>query len=200
MSAKGKLVALSIAALISTATGAAALSAALPTGGPITVRDPEVSVRPAVAPPPLLAPPGNEAYTALRGTSSVSARDGRPVAQFAKPPSGFQLDAVSLPEPRPVAEGSVAYTILSSVRYTGNGHTVTVSTTRPSSAAAQRPNVLGNQTVRLADGSTVWTTTGALGGPPNRVVQVRGDLIISILGDPSVEQLKAMVPLIVVSN
>lgn len=188
MSTKFKFLGLSMIATILLTLGAAAAASGL-----INVRNPEtVGETPGLV-PPLLAPPGQEDYIKQRSDVVIAAPDGRHIAQFANPPADLaQSIAVNLPDTQPVEANEVAYTILSSVRYEGHGHTVLVTTARPSPAAAQQPTVFGNQTFRLADGSTAWGMTGMPGEVPNRLVWVRGNLIITVASDLPLDDVKAL--------
>ncbi len=167
--------------------------------GFINVRDPETAKGPVIV-PPLLAPPGQAGYISQQTGSVITAPDGRPVAQLAAPPVDLaQGIAVNLPNSNPMQNAAtVSYAILASVRYTGNGHIVLVTTARPSLAAAQQPSVLGDQTVKLDDGSTAWGATGIPGDTPNQLVLVRGDLIITIAGDLPINSLKVLAAQVVI--
>jgi len=166
--------------------------AAVVASGFINVRNPEaLQGGPAIVPPALI-PPGQEGYTNWPSDIVITAPDGRSVAQLAKPPAGIaQAIAVNLPDIQPVPDTMVSYAVLASVRYTGNGHTVFVTTARPSPAAAQQTALLGDQTVQLANGSTAWVRTGTSGNP-NQVVLVQDNLIITVAGDLALNDLLAL--------
>lgn len=160
--------------------------------GFINIVNPE---NPAIIPaivPPQLAPPGQTGYTNQPAKAVITAPDKRPVAQFAAPPVDLaQGLAVNFPHSRPEQDSTiVAFAILASVRYTGNGQTVLVTTARPSSAAAQQPISLGNQTIKLDDGSTAWAMTGIPTDTPNQVVFLRNDLIITVASDLPINVLR----------
>lgn len=162
--------------------------------GVINVRNPEtVKKGPVIAPPPLI-PPSQKNYANLQSDKAIAALDDRPVAQLAKPPASItQAIATNFPDIRPEQDATtVSYAILASVRYTGNGHTVFVTTARPSPAAARETTVFGNQTVRLADGSTAWVSTGIPGDIPNQVVLVKDNLIITVAGDLPLDDLQTL--------
>jgi len=162
--------------------------------GVINVRNPEaVKKGPVIAPPPLI-PPGQMGYANWRSDKAIAAPDGRSVAQLAQPPVSItQAIATNFPDIRPEQDATtVSYTILASVRYTGNGHTVLVTTARPSPAAAQETAVFGNKTVKLVDGSTAWVTTGIPGDIPNQVVLVKDNLIITVAGDLPLNDLQTL--------
>ncbi len=171
-------------------TAVAVVSAAQ--SGPINVRNPEIRAKDLAPPPPMLIPPANVVYTPASQGVPVRATGGRPVAQFGSIPAGFRLDAYHLPPSGTVSADKVAYTILSSVRYKAGDATVLLTATRPTAAAAQRPNYLGNQTVRLADGSAAWTKTNSGAEFSNSVVMVKSGLIITIAGNLPIDQLNAL--------
>ena len=139
--------------------------------------------------PPQLIPPEETGYVTRQPGSSVTAYDGRPVAQFAMTPADLsQTFAVRVPEIRsidpqiPEYLNGISYTILATLRYTGNGHTVLVTTARPSAAAAQKETYIGDL-VTLSNGSMAWVRTRVPGKFPNQVILVHDDLIITIAGD-----------------
>lgn len=190
------LLSVGMVALLRTASGSSMLA----------VRNPETLVQRGDAPlltVPSLIPPDQSAFVAQQVSKPVVASDGRPVAQFATPPSGLQVFAVYIPpEVHALSPGEVAFVHLGSVRYTVNGHPVFVTTYRPSPAAAQRIFSLGNQTVHLKNGSTAWIKTGLTpegrGGATNEVVQVRNGLLITVASDLPVDQLQTMAADVVV--
>lgn len=189
MLTKSKLLGLIAIGAILTASAVTAVASGLI----INVRNPgAVQKGPALVPPALL-PPGQEGYINWRSDTPITAPDGQPVAQLAKPPAGIaQAVAVYLPDDHSVQDpAEVSYTILASIRYTGNGHTVFVSTARPSPAAAQQSTLLGNQTVKLANGVTAWMRARK-GNTPSQIVWVRDDLIITVAGDLALDDLQAL--------
>ncbi len=185
MSTKRKLSGLlAIAVLLLVSTTAAFAS------GFLNVLNPETAKGPAIV-PPLLAPPGQAGYANQPAGEGIIAPDHRPVAQLLAPPADLsQSLAVNFPNgPSEASSAMISYSILASVRYGGNGHTLLVTTARPSRAAAQQPTVLGNQTIKLPEGTTAWVTTGIPGDTPNQVVFLRNDLIITVAGDLPVSSL-----------
>jgi len=171
----------------------------------IAVQDPERLARP-VAPIPLLAPPSSEGYEQLPAgvvDTSISAPDDRPVAYLAQPPSGLdQSLAVNFPNINDWSSSdSVEFFVLASVRYSGSGHTVLVTTARPSPEAARESWVLGDETIRLADGSLAWVSTDKPGETPNRLVMVNeDDLIITVASDLPIETIQELASQIVVKQ
>lgn len=167
--------------------------------GFISVINPETVAGPAIV-PPLLAPPDQAGYSDQKTGTVITAPDRRPIAQLGVPPAEFsQAISVNLPKSQDSPSAStVSYTVLASVRYRGNGHTVLVTTANASPAAAQQPTIFGNQTIKLHDGSTAWVSTNIPGDTPNQLVYLRGDLIITIASDLSVNMLKDLAAQIVV--
>ncbi|HET8625923.1 MAG TPA: hypothetical protein VFL91_00785 [Thermomicrobiales bacterium] len=102
---------------------------------------------------------------------------------------------IMLPPVRQAKANEVSFSNLASVRYTVAGHDVLVTTFRPSLAASERLLVLGQRTVQLTNGATAWVTSGLIptypGGPTNQVVQVRGDLLITVASDLAPDQVTA---------
>ncbi len=187
---RGLIAALGILLILITATAAASAS------GTLNVRDPERPRAAGEAPPlaaPMLRPPPSVTYTPQALSQPATHPDGRPIAQLVAVPVDMQDTAIFLPTTlRTPGAGEVSFAILASIRYSGNGHSLYVSTIRPSAGAAQSALGLGNETVRLADGATAWATTGLAGDAPNRVATVRDGVIVSIEGDLSMDTLKTL--------
>ncbi|HET90311.1 MAG TPA: hypothetical protein ENN99_06185 [Chloroflexi bacterium] len=168
------------------------------------VQDPERLARP-VAPIPLLAPPSSEGYEQLPADvvdTPISAPDDRPVAYLAQPPSGLaQSLAVNFPNTDDWSSSdSVEFFVLASVRYSGSGHIILVTTARPSPEAARESWVLGDETIQLADGSLAWISTDKPGETPNRLVIVKDDLIITVASDLPIETIQELASQIVVKQ
>lgn len=111
------------------------------------------------APPPLLAPPDPVGYERLSSDDAqIVADDGRPIVQFRQAPLEFAESVeVYLPEMKPWEDPELeAYAVLSSVRYSGSGHTILVTTARPSPGALRRAVAPGEQAIQLAGGSAAW--------------------------------------------
>lgn len=171
--------------------------------GGLLVQHPEE--RSAAPVPPLLAPPGSEGYEQLPTNAvdiSKSVPDDRPVAYLAQQPSGLtQAMAVNFPDIIDWSSpDSVEFSVLASVRYSGSGHIVLVTTARPSPEAARLPWVLGDGTIQLADGSSAWVSTNQPGETPNRLVMLRDDLIITVASDLPIETVQELVSQIVVKQ
>ncbi len=167
--------------------------------GFLNVLNPETAKGPAIV-PPLLAPPGQAGYANQPAGEGIIAPDHRPVAQLLAPPADLaQSLAVNFPDgPSEASSATISYSILASVRYGGNGHTLLVTTARPSRAAAQQPTVLGNQTIKLRDGTTAWVTTGIPTDTPNQVVFLRDDLIITVAGDLPISSLAELAEQVII--
>lgn len=159
--------------------------------GAINVRNPENAERGKshVVPPPLFPPPAESTYTPHPADQPIVSPTGNSVAQFKEMPAGLQAVAVHFPTPSSLPAEDLYFTILASIRYTGDGRIVMVSTARPSPAAAQQPMLLGNSTINLADGSTAWVNENMPRETPTSVVTVKNDLIITVAGNLSTDEL-----------
>jgi hypothetical protein len=187
-----------LAVLLALAT---AMIVAQASGVFISVENPEeISLTSAVPVPPLLAPPSGD-YVRVADVST-SAPDDRPVACLVEPPQEFALSVeVNFPDiGNRSSSGDVAFFVLASVRYAGSGHTILVTTAELSPEAAKQPWVLGNETVRLDDGTRAWQTIDQPGDTPNRLVLLKDDLIITIASDLAVEKIQELALQIVVSD
>jgi len=144
--------------------------------------------------PPFLAPPDTEAYTLVQSDATITSPGEYPVAQFATPPDKL-AKTISVYFPGNVqqpAEGEVAFTILSSIRYAGDSHSVLITTARPSPDALSRPLVLGTREVTLSNGVTAWVSTWEKGSFPNWISFIQDDLIITVAGHVSVDELREL--------
>ncbi len=146
-----------------------------------------------VAPPPLLAPPDRYSYTPIAPGNLIVPPDGRPVAQLSVP-NNFETVSVNfLPDTvSPETKDTVAFQILSSIRYEGTGGRILVTTSRPSETAMTTPLNLGSE-VTLANGATAWAArfTGP-GEYPNRVTQTKNGLVILVAGALPLEKLQEL--------
>lgn len=168
----------------------------------INVQNPEASRQntPLLV-PPMLAPPGTDGYVEQSARERITAMDERPVAQLRDPAAagvGASL-AVNFPDLQLTGdEDTIYYTVLASIRYSGEKHTVLVTTARPSADAAQIPTAFGSETIRLANGQSAWASEGSPGDLPNKVVLLQGDLIITIAGDLDLQNLSELAAQVVV--
>ncbi|MBA3944355.1 MAG: hypothetical protein H0X37_07305 [Herpetosiphonaceae bacterium] len=152
-------------------------------------------------PVPRLAPPDSVAFTAKSVGASIKSPDGRAVAQLRTAPRTLsQSVAADFPAGPATSAGEFAFTVLSSIRYTGSGHTVLVTTARPSAAAARETLSLGNKIVQLGDGSTAYALTKMSGSTPNQLAWVKGDLIITIASDLPIDTLKPLADTVIISQ
>ncbi len=168
--------------------------------GFMNVINPATARVPAVVPPPLAPPKDAATYVNQPVGTVITAPDKRPVAQLAAPPADLARElAVYFPAIAATTDPTmVSFQILASVRYRGNGHTVLVTTARPSAAAAQTPAVLGEHTIKLADGSTAWSMTGIPSDTPNQVVFLRDNLISTVAGDLPISSLQELAAQVVI--
>lgn len=161
------------------------------------VQDPEATVtgtREPIIAAPILLPPDDTIYSEWSRPLPVTSDDTRPVAQFAQIPATVGQDiAVDFPQHQPPDESiSIWFEILASVRYTGNGHVIHITTSRPSPATANTLMGFGNRTVTLGGGDKAWVNAGLPGKVPNQLVMLKGDLIITIAGDLSTDDLQTL--------
>ncbi len=102
------------------------------------------------APPPLLAPPDSVSYDRQSsGDAPIVADDGRPIARLRQPPAEFAESVeVYLPETKPWEDPETeAYAVLASVRYSGSGGTILVTTAQPSPGALRLMAAPGEQAI-----------------------------------------------------
>ena len=148
--------------------------------------------------PPLLAPP-DPGYT--QSDTTITSPDGRPFAQLAKSPAELAgALSVNFPVIEQPSDDEVAYSILASIKYTGEKYTILVTTSRPSLAASFQAVRLGNQEIKLANGITAWATIGANGDFPNRVVFVQDNLIITVAGNMPISEIQKLAAQVVVKQ
>jgi hypothetical protein len=143
----------------------------------------------------LLDAPNTDSYVTRASGSTIAAADGRTIAQFTQvPPILSQKVSAEIPYNEPVDASRVGWQILSSVRYQGNGHTVYVTTARPTQAAAPPGSqmILGNSSFQLPDRSTAWEMTGDPTVMANEVRWFKNGLIVTVGGDLSIEELKGL--------
>jgi hypothetical protein len=82
-----------------------------------------------------------------------------------------------------------AFRILASIRYSGTEGSILVTTTRPSEAAAERTLLIGHR-IDLPDGTPAWSQQGLPHqGKSNVVVFHHEGLLVSVIGDLSVQEL-----------
>jgi len=154
---------------------------------------------PAVVPPLLAPPPGAAAYTQYQDIKQpITTLDKRPVAQLADP-AAERVESISVYAPDTVGldeqvaeEHEIYYQVLASIEYKVNGRVFLITTARPSPKAAQQATAFGDQEIQLPNGITAWVTTGVSGTMPNRVVFLKDDLIITLVGDLPPERLQAL--------
>jgi hypothetical protein len=129
----------------------------------------------------------------------LSAPDGRPIARLETLPAGLPNVGLNLPNAAEPGADQIAYVVLTSVRYTGpSGGRVVVTTAKPSAAASSLSAVFGDKTVTLADGTTAYVKVGLPGENPNRVVQVRDGLIITVAGTLPADRLQELMTQVIV--
>lgn len=168
----------------------------------------------------LIPPSGAVSYVVLPPGGNITGRLGLSAAQLIDPPAELAQEvAVMVPEAKlkdpkgkvissepPVPPNAIAYEFISSTRYRGNGHTIFVTTARMSPAAAKLKHSFGKPD-KLADGTAVGITVACESLPsdslegdscvessptPNRVVFMRGNLIVTVASDLPIEQVKSL--------
>lgn len=153
------------------------------------------------APPPLLAPPDTTGYEQLSsGAAPITAKDNRRIAQFRQTPAEYAGPVeVYLPQISGWEDKTVeAYAVLASVRYSGSGHTVLVTTAQPSPGAMRREVVLGDQMIQLAGSTKAWLSTDMGGEFPNRILFSQDGLLVTVASDlppATLQELAALVEL-----
>jgi hypothetical protein len=176
------------------------LGSAVSASGLINAVIPEgVDSTPVIVPPPLVPPPGAASYAPHRDlTEAITAPDRRPIAQLANPNVEL-IQSINVyapetvgPEEQVAKEHDVYFEVLASVEYRVDGHVFVISTARPSPKAAQQPTAFGDQEIQLPNGITAWITTQQAGAMSNRVVFLKDDLIITLVGDLPLERLKIL--------
>jgi hypothetical protein len=140
--------------------------------------------------PPLI-PASANGYLPHNVEEPVRSVDGVPVAQLGKIPPFVKSVEVNLPTPGQIADDRISYRVVATIRYSGDDQRIEILTMKPSTTALQHDTALGNQTIRLQNGSEVYVMTGLQrDNMPNRIAMVRDDLIIAITGTSSVEHLQ----------
>lgn len=155
---------------------------------------------PQVGAGPLLVPEREANYVPVQVAAGIVAPDGRPIAQLSDASKEFGQAELSLPggvvyDPQPSYAPNDQYIeILSSVRYNGNGPTVTITTSRLSPAAYAAVDQLGEYKMTLPDGSTAWFTSWepTTSSTPNQLTFERNGLLISVFSDQPESALKSL--------
>jgi len=148
--------------------------------------------------PPQLVLPGQDGYTQQALGSKVTRVDGQEIAQFQSLPVGLnQTESRNLPTDSAPPSSSIAFQVVSSIRYGGNGSTVTVTTAKATPAALQRGLILGAAPISLANGSQAWTATGIPTDSPNQVVFLKKNLIITVTGGIPLDKLEGLASIVV---
>lgn len=146
---------------------------------------------PPAAVPPLVIP-GDEAYAERQPGETITAPDGRPVAQLDNPSADVARSvSVNLPENTPVPAGDFGFQVLSSIRYSGTSGNLLVSTSR-ASAAAQGGYSLGGKQVQLPSGGAAWFSDGIPGEYPSQVVWEHDGVIVTVASDLAPDQLMGL--------
>lgn len=146
---------------------------------------------------PLVVPEGGITYTAHDPTTKVTRPDGLRVAQLPAAPLEMRTVETFLPTQTQADSGKVFFAVLGHVRYRGQNRELQVTTFQPSAAAARHSLLLGNSTLRLADGTTAWFPAEPVASGPNRLAFVRDGLIVAVAGNLPLDQLLALAATVV---
>jgi hypothetical protein len=188
---------------------------------------------------PLLVPEGATEYEPVPPETIIKGRHGVKAAQLVNPPPElakeiaiWKLDSIPkdrngkpMPPDPEMAPEAVAYEMISSTRYTGNGHVIYVTTARMGPAALKVKHTLGT-TAKLADGTEVGvavackkpsgevsqTSDGVTqyesleqkydcvegSSTPNQVVFTKGNLIVTVASDLPIEQVMDLATKVVI--
>lgn len=166
---------------------------------PRSAAPPSAPAPPLVAPPPALLPPnGAVSYRSISSGVPITAPDNRPVAALSRVPATLsQSTGFVFPgSAHPVDTGSrPSYQVLSVVRYSGEGGTLSISTSRPSASALQGLQ-LGNSSIQLPDGTVAWIAPSGPSGVQMR--WLKQGLIVTLTGSLPSSELKRLAPDVVV--
>lgn len=143
---------------------------------------------------PLLTVPA-EFYVAQPVDAPLEGLPGYPVARLADAQAeAVQEVALFVAEDSTFAESVVGFGILSSIRYTlADGRFLTISTTHLSPAALEQTISFSGSSVILPTYGEAWLDTGiGLPTTPRGLNFVKDDFIITVTGEPSVDELLAI--------
>ena len=155
-----------------------------------------------IAPPPLLPPDNTTAVEIDRAieidsNDSIESRLGNEIAIIEDLPPGLR-NRISFQEFEPFRDfedsGEVAFSIQSVVTYIGDEGKVSISISTPSEAALRRNLFLGDTTEQEG----IFVKTDMNRELPNQVVFMRGESIITIVSDISLEAIIELVKHVVV--
>ncbi|MDP9371342.1 MAG: hypothetical protein M3Q65_02570, partial [Chloroflexota bacterium] len=148
---------------------------------------------------PLLPPPDRVTYQAA-DPAEVARESGRALAYLPQPPAGLDeiVEVGLLPASREPDSGAVGLRIHALVRYRGE-HTLLIVVDEPSAALARQHEImLGDRTIRLADGREAWSEIRPNWRESSTVAFVVDRYVVVVASDlplETVEQLAAQVVL-----
>lgn len=144
-------------------------------------------------PLPILIPADDEGYILQQAGKPIVAPDGRQVAKLINIPAELsQSVEVRLPKLVALDEAQVGFALTSIVRYKGNGHSLYVTMTKPTNAALTKNLGLGSQEVVLANGEKWWYSGNIPGAVSGQFITRRGNLLITLASDLSMDKLQAL--------
>jgi len=155
--------------------------------------------------PPLLAPllPPAAAIAYQRADPATVARaSGRAIAYLPGAPIGADTvtEVALLPIGPALSDDVLSLRTHALVRYSGAAHTVLVVLDEPSSALAQRRDlVLGDRTVRLADGREAWAATRPNWAQSNTVALASEGYIVIVASDLPSDAVAALAAQVVIA-
>lgn len=155
--------------------------------------------------PPLLAPllPPAEAITYRRADPNTVAREsGRAIAYLPGAPAGADAttEVAVLPIGPALPPDVLSLRTHALVRYNGGGHTILVILDEPSPALAQRRDlVLGDRTIRLADGREAWAAARPNWAQSNTVALVSEGYIVIVASDLPPETVATLAAQVVIA-
>lgn len=143
---------------------------------------------------PLIPPSDAVEYIVIPVGGQIKGRLGLPSARLINSPPEFSEIAVWTPPKTaapPLKPDDIAYELISSVRYSGARKKLVVATYRLSPGAAKLQRFFGRAET-LPDGTLAGVEVLDKGYYPNRVVFERGNLIIAVAGNLSIDEIKQL--------
>lgn len=150
---------------------------------------------------PLLPPSGLVAYQPA-DPATAARETGRALAYLSAPPATFagQVEVAFLPPGPPLDPNLVSIRTHALVRYQGSGGTALVILDEPSAAlGGQHDIVLGERTIRLADGREAWASTRPNWPQGNVVAWIADGFIVIVASDLPPETVVALADQVVLA-
>ncbi|HBY94493.1 MAG TPA: hypothetical protein DEP84_11135 [Chloroflexi bacterium] len=182
------------------AIGAAAIASQVVT--PINPSNKE-DVGNAIVGAPLTLPPSDMVTYMELPQGKVESPDGRSVAVLVEESAKFAgsvftyFPDFSGDSADNQTSNEIKFTILSSIKYSTDRGDILVTTTQPPVTAA-RSLLLGEREITLANGVTAWATEFTHGEFPNRVIFVKGNLLITVASTLPINEVQSFATDVVV--